>query len=155
MTSSPSSPPSAAAGLASSIVVYILYTCACTHNKQTVFFHIISRSVGRAVLNFYLAISIIYMLAQCVCYVFTLRQTVGKQHTPALSLLTSSYLFFFPVHNNLLAATTLEQPPKRAWQRRGGECVWQKGSPLSASTSPLTVMWPPRCAVIMLNTTSN
>lgn len=38
MTSSPSSPPSAAAGLASSIVVYILYTCACTHNKQTVFF---------------------------------------------------------------------------------------------------------------------
>lgn len=145
---SPSSPPSAAAGLASSI--YMLYTCACTHNKQTVFFRIISRSVGRAVLNFYLAISIIYMLAQCVCYVFTLRQTVGKQHTPSYLVLP----LFFPVYKNLLAATTLEQPPKRAWQRRG-ECVWHKGSPLSASTSPLTVMWPPQCAVIMLNTTSN
>lgn len=102
MTSSPSSPPSAAAGLASSIVVYILYTCACTHNKQTVFFHIISRSVGRAVLNFYLAISIIYMLAQCVCYVFTLRQTVGKQRTPSylvLPLFLSRSQQFIGSHN--------------------------------------------------------
>lgn len=100
MTSS-SSPPSAAAGLASSIVVYILYTCACTHNKQTVFFRIISRSVGRAVLNFYLAISIIYMLAQCVCYVFTLRQTVGKQHTPSYLVLPLflSRLQFIGSHN--------------------------------------------------------
>lgn len=151
MTSSPSSPPSAAAGLASSIVVYILYTCACTHNKQTVFFSYYksvcwSRRVELLLGNFY------YLYARTVRFLCIHPSSNCWQ---ALSLLTSSYLFFFPAYNNLLAATTLEQPPKRAWQRRGGECVWHKGSPLSASTSPLTVMWPPWCAVIMLNTTSN
>lgn len=128
---SPSS--SAAAGLASSICIY--YTPAPVHIINRLFY-IISRSVGRAVLNFYLAISIIYMLAQCVCYVFTpVRQTVGKQRTPSLSV-----PLFLSRLQQFIGSQNTRTTTQESVTEMGRGRMWYKGSPLSASTSPLTVM---------------
>lgn len=107
---------SAAAGLASSICIY--YTPAPVHIINRLFY-IISRSVGRAVLNFYLAISIIYMLAQCV---FTpVRQTVGKQRTPSLSvpLFLSRLQQFIGSQNT---QTTTEESVTEIEREGEGEC---------------------------------
>lgn len=119
----------------SQLYMYILYTCACTHNKQTVLYYksvCWSRRVELLLGNFY------YLYARTVRLLCIHPRPSNCWQAAHAVIVGTSFSFTFttiywqPKHSN-------NHRRERDRDRERGR-MWYKGSPLSASTSPLTVM---------------